>query len=88
MRSIGGFSPFSYTLVAGTGDTDNASFALDAATGALSLVGLAVKSTKATYDVRIQVSDNNSNTFAKAFTLTVLEYVAIAGISVDSTRVM
>ena len=74
--------------MAGSGDTDNGSFTLDASTGALALVGLAVKSTKATYSVRIQVTDSNSNTFAKAFTLTVLEYVAIAGISVDSTSVM
>lgn len=63
VRSIGGASPFTYALAAGSGDTDNASFSLDGATGALNLVGLAVKTTKATYDVRIQVTDNNSATY-------------------------
>ena len=85
---IGGISPFTYALVAGSGDTDNGSFTLDASTGALALVGLAVKSTKATYSVRMQATDTNSATFTKALTLTVIENIPIAGISLDSTTVM
>ncbi len=41
VTTVGGFTPFTFALVAGTGDTDNANFALDASTGVLSLVGLA-----------------------------------------------
>ncbi len=58
-----------FTLVAGSGDTDNASF---------TIVGNALKTAislnyenKASYDIRVLSTDQNGVTFAKALTITV-----------------
>ena len=60
-----------YSLVAGTGSTDNAAF---------QIVGASLRSTqsfdfetKSSYSVRIQTSDAVGATFAKAFTITVTD---------------
>ena len=67
-------SSFTYSLVAGTGSTDNASFNLSGATlranNATALAG-------GTYSVRIQTDDaGTAGTFAKAFTITVVDNIA------------
>ena len=60
---------FTYTLVSGTGSTDNASF---------SIIGNSLRSaasfdfeTKSNYSIRIRVTDSTSLTFEKAFTINV-----------------
>ena len=60
-----------YSLVAGTGDTDNASFTISGS----DLVAAAVfdYETKSTYSVRIAVDDGKGGTFEKAFALTVTD---------------
>ena len=61
--------PYTYKLVAGTGSDNNADFIID---------GAQIKSnkvfdfeTKASYSIRIQTTDKNKQTFAKAFTITI-----------------
>ena len=58
-----------YSLVAGTGDTDNASFSISGS----NLVAAVVfdYETRSPYSVRIAVDDNKGGTFEKAFALTV-----------------
>ncbi|MDA1143398.1 MAG: thrombospondin type 3 repeat-containing protein [Bacteroidetes bacterium] len=57
-----------YTLVSGTGDTDNASFSIS---GTNLLTNMALDyETKNSYSIRIQTSDGTA-TYAKAFTITV-----------------
>ena len=60
-----------YSLVAGTGDTDNASFSISGS----DLVAAAVfdYETKSTYSVRIAVDDGKGGTFEKEFALTVTD---------------
>lgn len=64
---------FTYSLVAGTGSTDNASF---------NISGTSLRSsasfdyeTKASYAIRIRSTDSFSNTFDKQFTITVTDVV-------------
>ena len=63
---------FSYTLVAGTGDGDNANF---------NISGASLRATDSSnlsagnYTVRIQTNDGHSATYAKAFTITVTDDV-------------
>jgi hypothetical protein len=66
---VGGTAPYTYSLVAGDGGTDNAQFAID---GTSLKVGTALTATK-TYSVRVQVADGSSpqKTFDKAVTFTV-----------------
>ena len=59
-----------YTLVAGSGDTDNASFSIS---GANLLTGTAIDyETKNSYSIRVQTSDGTA-TYAKTFTITVAD---------------
>jgi len=58
-----------YTLVAGAGDTDNASFNLSGAS--LRLNASANFEDKASYTVRVHADDGNTGTFEKAFTISV-----------------
>jgi hypothetical protein len=64
----------SFALVAGEGDTDNASFAIDADT----LVTAAVLdfADGATRSIRVQVTDDAANTFEKVLSITVTEKVS------------
>ena len=64
-----GTKPYTYELVAGTGSDDNADFSIE---------GNRLKSnkifdfeTKISYSIRIQSTDKNKQTFAKAFTITI-----------------
>ena len=59
-----------YSLVAGSGDTDNASFSIS---GANLLTGTALDyETKNSYSIRVQTSDGTA-TYAKTFTITVAD---------------
>ena len=66
---------FTYTLVAGAGDTDNGLFALDMNSGALTFntaastgAGLGVrKALGETYEIRVQVTDSGGATFTQSF---------------------
>jgi hypothetical protein len=60
-----------YTLVAGTGDEDNASFTI--AGNSLKLTPSADYETKLTYNLRLRTTDQTSLTFEKAFVVTIVK---------------
>nr|MDQ3822838.1 cadherin domain-containing protein [Actinomycetota bacterium] len=62
-------STHTYTLVAGAGDTDNASFQIDGS--ALETSAVLDFETKSSYSVRIRTDDGGGGTFEKQFTITV-----------------
>ncbi|MFM1774717.1 MAG: hypothetical protein RJA53_327 [Bacteroidota bacterium] len=62
---------FTYSLVAGTGDADNASFTIDGAT--LKTAGVFDFETKSSYSVRVRVTDAGGLSFEKEFTITVTD---------------
>jgi VCBS repeat-containing protein len=62
---------FTYTLVTGTGDTDNGDFQITGA--ALEVKNPLNYEAGATRTVRIQTSDGNGGTFQKQFTITVVD---------------
>ena len=64
---------FTYTLVSGTGSTDNASFDIMPlpATGGAQLLITVDANTKASYSIRIRSTDLGGLSFEKAFTITV-----------------
>jgi hypothetical protein len=60
---------FTYTLVAGTGSTDNASFNISGSS--LRITSSPDFETKSSYSVRVRTTDQGSLTFEKAFTITI-----------------
>lgn len=60
---------FTYTLVTGTGDTDNNSFTIS--TNELKLAVLTDRETKSSYSVRIRVTDSDALYYEKAFVITI-----------------
>jgi len=62
---------FTYTLVSGTGDTDNASFAITGST--LTTAAVFDFETKSSYSVRVRVTDAAGLTFEKVFTISVTD---------------
>ncbi len=60
---------FTYTLVSGTGSTDNASFSISGAT--LRTAAVFDFETKSSYSVRVRVTDAGGLTFERALTITV-----------------
>jgi gliding motility-associated-like protein len=62
---------FTYTLVSGTGDTDNASFTISGST--LSTAAVFDFETKSSYSVRVRVTDAGGLTFEKEFTISVTD---------------
>jgi len=58
-----------YTLVAGTGDTDNASFAISGST--LQTAGVFDYETKNSYSIRVQTDDGNGGTYQEVFTIAI-----------------
>jgi RHS repeat-associated protein len=64
-------STFTYSLVAGTGGDDNASFTIDGSS--LKTVAVFNYSTKSSYSIRVKTIDNGSLPFEKQFTITVKE---------------
>ena len=64
---------FTYSLVAGTGDTDNSSFNIsDTSLRASAAFDF---ETKSSYSIRVRTTDSANNTFEKAFTITVTDVV-------------
>ena len=60
-----------YSLVSGTGDTDNSSFTID---GSTLKAGVAFDfETKSSYSIRVRTTDLGNNTFDKVFTITVTD---------------
>jgi len=64
-----------YTLVTGEGDTDNANFSIDASD--LLTATLLDFETKVTHTIRVQTEDDDGNTFAKSFSITVIDALGI-----------
>ncbi len=60
---------FTYTLVEGEGDTDNASFTIEGAN--LKAGAVFDYETKSSYSIRVKVTDSAENTFEKQFTITI-----------------
>ena len=89
-----GDTSFTYTLVAGTGDTDNAAFNIDGsnlrATASLNFEA------KSSYSVRVQTNDGGAGgTFAQQFTVTVTDAndaptstATLVSTSEDATRTL
>jgi RHS repeat-associated protein len=64
-------STFTYSLVAGTGDADNASFTIDGSS--LKTASVFNYATKSSYSIRVKTVDNGTLSFEKQFTITVKE---------------
>ena len=60
-----------YTLVSGTGDTDNANFSIEG--NMLKSAALFDYETKNSYTIRVRTTDNSGNFFAQSFTITVTD---------------
>lgn len=85
---VGGTSPFTYSLAAGDGDTDNSKFAVDG----LNLIIQGTALTEGTYNVRVRITDSKSKIFEKVITITVdaadtvIDISAIAGVTAPVTE--
>jgi gliding motility-associated-like protein len=64
---------FTYTLVSGTGDTDNAAFNISGSS--LRITASPDFETKSSYSVRVKTTDQDGLSFEKAFTITILDVV-------------
>ncbi|MEP1094606.1 MAG: T9SS type A sorting domain-containing protein [Cyclobacteriaceae bacterium] len=64
-----------YTLVTGEGDTDNANFSIS--TSDLLTAAVLDFETKTTHTIRVQTEDDDGNTFAKSFSITVTDVLGI-----------
>ena len=81
---------FTYTLVAGTGSTDNAAFNISGSN--LNITNSPDFETKSSYSIRIRTTDQGSLWFEKVFTITILNIgelavvttQAVSGIGVNS----
>ncbi|NDD92518.1 cadherin repeat domain-containing protein, partial [bacterium] len=62
---------FTYSLVSGSGDADNASFTI--AGSDLKIVGSANYETKSSYSIRIRSTDSGGYRFEKSFTISVVD---------------
>ncbi len=60
---------FTYTLVAGAGDTDNASFNINGSS--LRITSSPNYETKNSYSVRVRTTDQGNQTYEKSFTITI-----------------
>ena len=68
----GSGNTFSYSLVSGTGSTDNASFSINA-NGQLITNAVFDFNTKNSYSIRVQSTDEHNNAFVKVLTISVLQ---------------
>ncbi len=68
---LDGVAPYGYALVTGTGDDDNASFAVSG--GTLASGAVFDVDTKSSYAVRVRVTDAGGLSFERAFTITVTD---------------
>ena len=79
-----------YTLVSGTGDTDNASFTIAGAD--LQAAEVFDFETKASYSIRVQTDDGNGGTFEEVFTIAVTDVneapvsLSLSAISIDENN--
>ncbi|WP_413175388.1 cadherin repeat domain-containing protein [Anabaena azotica] len=64
-----GSNSFTYSLVSGTGDTDNAAFTITV--NALTINNSPDYETKSNYSIRVRVTDGNNLSYAKQFSITV-----------------
>jgi ELWxxDGT repeat protein len=62
---------FTYSLVSGTGSTDNSSFSITGNT--LKIIPVSNSAVQSSYSVRIRVTDHGGLTFEKQFTITVTQ---------------
>lgn len=70
---------YTYTLVTGTGDTDNALFKITGAILSAQGTGLNFE-TKSSYSIRIRTTDNRQGFFEKQFTITATNVVELASL--------
>ncbi|HFU75625.1 MAG TPA: cadherin repeat domain-containing protein, partial [Arcobacter sp.] len=70
-NSDGGSSGFTFSLVTGTGDSDNGSFDINSSNRLYLLHEANYESGKTSYNIRVQVTDNDSNTKQETFTINV-----------------
>src|SRR5205823_5748717 len=61
--------PFTFALVSGAGDTDNGAFSIVG--NALKISGSANFESKASYDIRLQVTDNGGLTYQTTKTISI-----------------
>ena len=77
---------FTYSLVSGTGSTDNASFTISG--GTLQTAAVFNYETKNSYSIRVRTTDQGGLSFEKTFTISVLNVAevvpTITGISTDT----
>lgn len=73
-----------FTLVTGTGDTDNASFTINS--NALRLTPSADFETKSSYSVRIRADDGHTGVIEKAFTITITNVNEAPAFSAPSSQ--
>ncbi|WDQ16168.1 cadherin domain-containing protein [Rhodopirellula sp. P2] len=79
---------FTYTLVSGDGDTDNAAFTIDG--GNLVTATTFDFATQSSYSIRVQTEDSAGATFVQILTITITESeanVAPTAISIDNTDI-
>ena len=75
-----------FTLVSGTGDTDNASFTINGTS--LNTAASFDYETKSSYSILVQVADSAGATYKKQLTITVTDVnEAVTGVSVDKSAV-
>jgi hypothetical protein len=73
---------FTYTLVAGAGNTDNAAFSISGSS--LQINSSPDFETKSSYSIRVRTTDQGSLTFEKSFTITINDLVEVL-LSTNST---
>ncbi|GEM_PF-1599657 len=77
---------YTYTLVTGTGDTDNASFSIDGSK--LSSAEIFDFETKTSYSIRLQTNDGNGGTYQEALTISINDQPpGLTGISIASNNI-
>ncbi len=76
---------FTYSLVAGTGDDDNASFQIS--TNELLTLASFDYETKSAYSIRIQSEDKNGATYQKVLSITVTDIVASSVVASAATSI-
>ena len=72
---------FTYTLVTGTGDTDNASFNISGSS--LRITNSPDFETKSSYTVRVRTTDQGSLFFDKAFSITINDLIELPDLTIN-----
>ncbi len=80
-----GGETYTYSLVAGTGDTDNGEFSFSG--DQLELTNAGDYEVKSTYSIRVRTTDTAGPTYEKAITITLNDLDDPNSITFDSTRV-